>query len=125
MFRPILVRFQRFCFSQRQLYCRFLIALLMGIWLAVGGAALSQELNLRDGANVAMSQVDAGRSAYAEQDFEGAIALWNQALQQYTEHSDHRHQAMVLTYLSLAHQHLNQWSLAEDTVRESLARQIG
>ena len=121
MLRPIIVRVQRLSTNVNRRYCRFLIALLMGIWLTVGGVALSQETHLQDGGSISVSQqVEAGRAAYAEQDFEEAIALWYQALQRYNEQADPRHQAMVLTYLSLAHQHLNQWPLAQDTVQDSL-----
>ena len=64
--------------------------------------------------------VEDGRLHYARQDFRGAIALWSQALQHYQHQTDSPHQAMVLTYLSLAHQHLGQWTLAEETIRQSL-----
>ncbi|MGF1513626.1 MAG: CHAT domain-containing protein [Elainellaceae cyanobacterium] len=65
--------------------------------------------------------VEQGRSLYAAGDFQQAIALWQQAAQVYDNTDDALHQGMALTYLSLAHQHLEQWPQAEDAIDQSLA----
>ncbi|MGJ3249111.1 MAG: CHAT domain-containing protein [Elainellaceae cyanobacterium] len=53
--------------------------------------------------------------------FTEAIASWHQALSAYTLEEDELHQALLLSNLSLAYQHLGQWQDADDTLHQSLA----
>ena len=113
-------------------YARLLLAGLLGVWISLMGPVWSQTVHHGsvDDATVydrseplpktAMEWVDAGRESYAAQDFTEAITLWTQALHHFILQQDAPHQAMVLTYLSLAHQHLGQWAQAQHTIQQSL-----
>lgn len=59
----------------------------------------------------------AGTAAYEQGDYEGAIASWQQLLD---TTQDPSHRVTLLNNLSLAHQNLQNWQAAEQTIRQSL-----
>ncbi|MEB3359427.1 MAG: CHAT domain-containing protein [Synechococcales bacterium] len=65
--------------------------------------------------------LQAGIDHYDAERFAEAIATWQAALDAYTMQGDRLYQALVLSNLSLAHQHLGQWHQAEQTIGDSLA----
>lgn len=104
-------------------FYRRLIAFCLSVgFILLGSPAHSHVIRPRQiHPTLAIQWVDKGQAAYAEQNFADAIAFWHQALDQYKTQGDTVRQAMVLTYLSLAHQHLNDWDLAQDMIQQSLA----
>ncbi|AOW98903.1 hypothetical protein BJP34_05035 [Moorena producens PAL-8-15-08-1] len=64
--------------------------------------------------------VEQGRAFYTKGQFNQAASTWEQAAQAYESQGDRLHQAMVLSYLSLAYQKLQQWFDAEDAIAFSL-----
>lgn len=76
-------------------------------------------------ANIAQSQsaqtlLKTGIEQFQAERFTDAIASWQDALNAYTLAEDRLHQALVLSNLSLAYQHLGQWQQAEATLSQSL-----
>jgi len=61
-----------------------------------------------------------GIEEFQAERFTEAIASWQNALNAYTLSEDRLHQALVLSNLSLAYQHLGQWSEAEENLNQSL-----
>ncbi|MDX2240728.1 MAG: CHAT domain-containing protein [Leptolyngbyaceae cyanobacterium bins.302] len=61
-----------------------------------------------------------GRSLYQTGQFTQAIGRWQQALNHYQATKDDLNQALVLSYLSLAHQQLGNWSAATTAITTSL-----
>lgn len=66
------------------------------------------------------SRLDQGRTFYRSGQFEEAVAIWRTAVQHYQLQGDRLNQALTLSYLSLAHQELNQWDLARQSLEQSL-----
>ena len=66
------------------------------------------------------SFLQAGIRLYEAEQFSAAIDSWNQALQDYQHTSETLTQALLLSNLSLAHQHLGQWTQAHETIAKSL-----
>ncbi|NEO19006.1 MULTISPECIES: CHAT domain-containing protein [unclassified Moorena] len=64
--------------------------------------------------------VEQGRALYTKGQFSQAASTWEQAAQAYESQGDRLHQAMILSYLSLAYQKLQQWFDAEDAIAFSL-----
>lgn len=64
--------------------------------------------------------VEQGRALYTKGQFNQAASTWEQAAQAYESQGDSLHQAMALSYLSLAYQKLQQWFDAEDAIAFSL-----
>ncbi|MGG6296810.1 CHAT domain-containing protein [Leptolyngbya sp. AN02str] len=67
------------------------------------------------------SLLEEGRRFYAAGEFARAISVWRQATQEYATRGDRLNQALSLSYLSLAHQELNQWTEASNAIEESLS----
>jgi CHAT domain-containing protein len=65
--------------------------------------------------------IERGRYQYRMGRFASAVATWQQATQQYQQQGDALQQALSLSYLSLGHQELSQWSEAEQAISQSLA----
>jgi CHAT domain-containing protein len=61
-----------------------------------------------------------GIELYEQERFSEAIEIWQQKLKAFASQGDILNQALVLRYLSLAHQHLGQWSEAQRSLSESL-----
>ncbi|MGB3671876.1 MAG: CHAT domain-containing protein [Phormidesmis sp.] len=66
-----------------------------------------------------MASIDRGRSAYQNQQIDEAINLWQQAAQQFEQQGDRLHQALTLSYLSLAYQYQGAWPQAEAAIAQS------
>jgi CHAT domain-containing protein/tetratricopeptide (TPR) repeat protein len=65
--------------------------------------------------------IERGRNQYRMGRFAEAVAIWQQAAQQYQRQGDALQQALSLSYLSLGRQELSQWSEAQQAIAESLA----
>jgi CHAT domain-containing protein len=65
--------------------------------------------------------IERGRYQYRMGRFAEAVATWQQAVQQYQRQGDPLQQALSLSYLSLGHQELSQWSKAQAAIDQSLA----
>ncbi|WP_218616982.1 CHAT domain-containing protein [[Phormidium ambiguum] IAM M-71] len=57
---------------------------------------------------------------YQNGQFAQAIALWKQAANTYQNRGDRFNQALIFSYLSLAHQQLSEWSEAKNAIAQSL-----
>lgn len=64
--------------------------------------------------------VQQGRDYYDAGQFTRAITAWEQAALSFATQGDELNQAMVLSNLSLAYQHLGQWTQAKDAIAKSL-----
>ncbi len=64
--------------------------------------------------------VQQGRNFYEAGQFAQAIAAWEKAASSFATQGDGLNQAMVLSNLSLAYQHLGQWSQAKTAIAKSL-----
>jgi CHAT domain-containing protein/uncharacterized protein YfcZ (UPF0381/DUF406 family) len=95
---------------------RLVVLFSLGLLLSCSLPALSQGLVVQP----ADQLVEQGRVFYTNQQFDQAVIRWQQAAQRYAEQEDDLHQAMALTYLSLAHQQQAQWSEAETAIHTSL-----
>ncbi len=71
-------------------------------------------------ASTAASFLQEGIRLYEAEQFSAAIDSWSQALQSYQSTADILNQALLLSNLSLAHQHLGQWAQASETISKSL-----
>lgn len=71
--------------------------------------------------STAESSLQEGIRLYESEQFSAAIDSWNQALQGFEDTSDTLNQALLLSNLSLAHQHLGQWDRANETILKSLS----
>ncbi|MDV3350651.1 CHAT domain-containing protein [Leptothoe sp. LEGE 181152] len=69
----------------------------------------------------ASSLLHTGIRQYESEQFAAAITSWTQALQNDQPPSDSLTQALLLSNLSLAHQHLGQWPQATETIAQSLS----
>jgi CHAT domain-containing protein len=83
-------------------------------------ALSNAEFTSGDSSNTAQL-VQQGRSHYQVGQFTQAIALWQQANSQYQAQGDELNRALVLSYLSLAHQQLGRWTEATAAIDSSLA----
>jgi CHAT domain-containing protein len=97
--------------------CRRVVGFfLLGLFLTIGTPTLSQTPIHSSASQL----VERGRSLYANQEFNEAVDLWQQAARTYAEQGDSLNQARALTYLSLAYQNLKQWTDAENAIATSL-----
>lgn len=71
-------------------------------------------------ATPSQSLLEEGRSFYRAGQFGDAIAIWQQAIQQYQRQGDSLNQALGFSYLSLAYQELYQWDAAQQAIEQSL-----
>lgn len=84
--------------------------------------SISIRLANSQGSPPATQLVEQGRSLYQLGQFAPAIARWQQANHHYQTQSDDLNRALVLSYLSLAHQQLGNWT--EATAAISTARSL-
>ncbi|MBW4547991.1 MAG: CHAT domain-containing protein [Symplocastrum torsivum CPER-KK1] len=68
----------------------------------------------------AHSLLQQGIELYEAEQFSEAIEVWQQATSAFLSQGDTLNQALVLRYLSLAHQHLGQWEEAQRAIASSL-----
>jgi len=64
--------------------------------------------------------VQAGKQKYQSGEFNEAIALWQKALDRFTQDKDMLNQSVVLTNIALGYEQLGKWSEAEQTISRSL-----
>jgi CHAT domain-containing protein len=64
--------------------------------------------------------VEQGRELYQAERFSEAVTIWRQAAEAYQAQKDELNQAMLLSYLSLAHQQLGQLPEASEAITSSL-----
>lgn len=67
------------------------------------------------------SLLQKGIQLYESAQYAAAINDWEQSLQRFAQTSDTLNQALLLSNLSLAHQHLGQWDQATSTITQSLS----
>ena len=79
---------------------------------------LSTEVSQSSSAQILL---DEGIEHFQSERYGDAVRTWQQALDAYAQMSDELHQALVLSNLSLAYQHLGQWEDAKTNLDESLA----
>ena len=78
-------------------------------------------------AEIAVSQTSGmelatkARSLYLNQDYQGAISLWQKAANTFSQQKDPLNQAMALSNLSLTYQQLGEWQPSKDSIDSSLA----
>lgn len=64
--------------------------------------------------------LEQGRTFYQAGQYQAAIAIWQTTAEQFQTQGDRSHQALTLSYLSLAYQALHQWEQAQQTIHQSL-----
>jgi CHAT domain-containing protein len=97
---------------------RSIARLLFGITIALCLAtvpALTQESSING-----RELVQQGIDRYENEQFTESIEFWTQAQQEFTANSDRLGEALVLSNLSLAYQHLGQWEQAKQAITDSL-----
>ncbi|MEM8504999.1 MAG: hypothetical protein AAF716_17825, partial [Cyanobacteria bacterium P01_D01_bin.1] len=72
-------------------------------------------------ANEPLDSLDLGRQRYLSGQFAAAIETWQTTIQSAQERADDHTQVIALSYSSLAYQALNQWTLAQDAIEQSIA----
>lgn len=100
-------------------WARLLVCFSLSLFLTLGAVpVLSQPSNVQPAS--APQLVEQGRRFYAASQLEQATAAWQQAAALYAHQGDRLHQAMALTYLSIAHQQQADWAEAETAIHTSL-----
>lgn len=101
------------------------LAFIIGLISALGVPALLVQSSKLSAAP--MAQLSDGRvllrqgiEHYESERFADAVAVWQQALPLFIAQTDRLTQALLLSNLSLAYQHLGRWSEAETAIRSSL-----
>jgi CHAT domain-containing protein len=64
--------------------------------------------------------IEAGRRHYKAGNFSNAATTWQNAAQLFKQQGDKANQALSLSYLSLAHQELAQWTEAQEAIDQSV-----
>ena len=104
------------------LIIKFTLALTLVLTHGVIQPAISNEA-ASTSALVAQSEsntlLEQGRNAYQNQRIGEAISDWQTAAQQFEQQGDRLHQALALSYLSLAYQYQGDWSQAEAAIAQS------
>ncbi|HEY9778846.1 MAG TPA: tetratricopeptide repeat protein, partial [Leptolyngbyaceae cyanobacterium] len=98
----------------------FLILLLCTAVLPPTLAYTTAENSIIQNLSNAQQLVQQGKKFYDAEQFTGAIALLQQAVNSFKASEDKLNQAMALSNLSLAYQQLGQWDKAEDAIASSL-----
>ena len=99
----------------------FLTVSLPTLWhQPVNAAPASASEPSQSTAQTAGSLLQEGIRHYQAEQFAAAIDTWQQALAKYEATSDKLSQALLLSNLSLAHQHLGQWDQASVAIAQSL-----
>ena len=98
----------------------FLILLLCTAVLPPTLAYTTAENSIIQNLSNAQQLVQQGKKFYDAEQFTGAIALLQQAVNSFKASEDTLNQAMALSNLSLAYQQLGQWDKAEDAIASSL-----
>ena len=98
----------------------FLILLLCTAVLPPTLAYTTAENSIIQNLSNAQQLVQQGKKFYDAEQFTGAIALLQQAVNSFKASGDKLNQAMALSNLSLAYQQLGQWDKAEDAIASSL-----
>ncbi|MGD1949232.1 MAG: CHAT domain-containing protein [Leptolyngbyaceae cyanobacterium] len=118
--------------SKRYRYlCLFLLTVLLSFVFAISlpmlwqqrvsaVASVSDQRQSETIAQSAESLLQEGIRLYQAERFAEAINSWNQALSRYEATPDKLSQALLLSNLSLAHQHLGQWDQASSAIANSL-----
>lgn len=65
--------------------------------------------------------VQQGRDYYEADQFDQAATVWEKAASSFATQGDRLNQAMVLSNISLAYQHLGQWTQAKAAIRNAIA----
>ncbi|MEM9212833.1 MAG: CHAT domain-containing protein [Cyanobacteria bacterium P01_F01_bin.150] len=115
-------------FSVSRLYSRllpFCLWAFLGLWLALGGSFIA--VYATESAAISSVTVDSNQSllqtgitAFQSQRYREAIATWETALAQSPETPYNLNRALLLSNLSLAHQHLGELAKADLYVTEAL-----
>ncbi|MEM1252825.1 MAG: CHAT domain-containing protein [Cyanobacteria bacterium P01_H01_bin.21] len=118
--------------SKRYRYlCLFLLTVLLSFVFAISlpmlwqqrvsaAASANEQRQSETMAQSAESLLQDGIRLYQAERFAEAISSWNQALAGYEATPDTLSQALLLSNLSLAHQHLGQWDQASSAIANSL-----
>ncbi len=113
----------------RSLVVGFSLALLLAVFqgaaptfvgLGKVQSATPAEQGLTEPGKQALDQLDAGRAAYQSQRIGEAIGAWQSAAQSFEVQGDRLHQALALSYLSLAHQYSGEWPQATAAIAQSI-----
>jgi CHAT domain-containing protein len=70
---------------------------------------------------VTANPLEQGRRLYQSGRFSDAVGVWQTAAEQYRKQGDRLNQALSLSYLASAHQELNQWDAAQQSIEHSIA----
>ncbi|MGH2416223.1 MAG: hypothetical protein ACRDEA_21530, partial [Microcystaceae cyanobacterium] len=106
------------------MYRRLLILFFLGLFFTTGLAPVVSQLppvNPIVQSVSSESLLEAGKALYDKNQFNEAAATWQEAAQADEKQGHKLHQAIALTYLSLAYQKLEQWSEAQVAIDTSLA----
>ncbi|TVP60836.1 MAG: CHAT domain-containing protein [Nodularia sp. (in: Bacteria)] len=66
------------------------------------------------------NKLEQGRNLYQGGRFAEAVTIWQTAIQEYRIQGDRNHEALSLSYLSIAQQELNQWPAARQSLEQSM-----
>ncbi|MDJ1180104.1 CHAT domain-containing protein [Roseofilum sp. BLCC_M91] len=103
-------------------WVRFLaIAVAVALLVATGVPAVGTEQSRAFLATAETTDlIDKGRQLYRQQEYEQAIALWQEALDRFELRGETAQQALTLSYLALTDRHLGNWESAQTHLNRAL-----
>ncbi|WP_414586697.1 CHAT domain-containing protein [Scytonema sp. PCC 10023] len=104
-----------------KLLIRFITIALLGLLLSLGIHLLIPVSAKPVAADRELTLMQAGNQHYDVGQFLEAAQVWQQAAQKYEKIGDRTHQALALSFVSLAKQQLGQWQQAQAAIDTSLA----
>ncbi|MBD2209581.1 CHAT domain-containing protein [Nostoc linckia FACHB-104] len=107
--------------QRRYLYISLsLLSLCLAVTITPARASVEVSTNPILNASGSTNQLEEGRNLYRSGQFTEAVKVWQTAVQQYHTQGDRLNEALSLSYLSLAQQELNQWTVASQSIEKSV-----
>ncbi|MBD2340515.1 CHAT domain-containing protein [Calothrix sp. FACHB-156] len=107
--------------QRRYLYISLsLLSLCLAVTITPARASVEVSTNPILNASGSTNQLEEGRNLYRSGQFTEAVKVWQTAVQQYHTQGDRLNEALSLSYLSLAQQELNQWTVASQSIEQSV-----
>jgi CHAT domain-containing protein len=104
-----------------QFWCKQLTIALLGLLLFLGIHILTPVSAKPVAANQELTLMQVGNQHYDNGQFLAAAQVWQQAAQQYEKRGERTHQALALSFVSLATQQLGEWQQAQAAIDTSLS----
>ncbi|QIR40894.1 CHAT domain-containing protein [Tolypothrix sp. PCC 7910] len=107
--------------QRRYLYISLsILSLCLVVTITPARASVEVSANSILNASASTNQLEEGRNLYRLGQFTEAVKVWQTAAQHYHRQGDRLNEALSLSYLSLAQQELNQWTVASQSIEQSV-----